>query len=67
MATKITVKSHGSIQVDGDFELIDQDGKKFDLKAKKTIWLCRCGFSKNKPFCDGTHKSQNFQSEIHAR
>ncbi|MDI6765975.1 MAG: CDGSH iron-sulfur domain-containing protein [Bacteroidota bacterium] len=67
MAAKITVKNHGSIQVEGDFELFDQDGKKFDLSGKQTIWLCRCGRSKNKPFCDGTHKAQNFQSEIHAQ
>lgn len=67
MTTKITVKNHGSIKVEGDFELYDQDGMKFDLSEKQTISLCRCGYSKNKPFCDGTHKAENFQSEIHAK
>jgi CDGSH-type Zn-finger protein len=64
MATKITVKNNGNIQVEGEFDLCDQGGNKFDLAGKKTIWLCRCGSSKNKPFCDGAHKTSGFQSEI---
>lgn len=67
MPTKLIVKSHGSIQVEGDFEVYDQDGRKFDLTGKQTIWLCRCGHSKNKPFCDGSHKAAGFQSEIKAK
>jgi CDGSH-type Zn-finger protein len=67
MATKITVKDHGSIQVEGEFEVYDLKGKKFDLAGKQTIYLCRCGHSKNKPFCDGSHKAGNFVSEINAK
>ena len=25
------------------------------IQARRTMALCRCGASKNKPFCDGTH------------
>jgi CDGSH-type Zn-finger protein len=28
---------------------------------KEKIFLCRCGGSNNKPFCDGTHKKIEFK------
>lgn len=65
--TKITVKSDGSIRIEGDFTLCDQDGNAFDLAGRTAISLCRCGHSQNKPFCDASHKRVGFQSEIHAR
>jgi CDGSH-type Zn-finger protein len=67
MATKITVKNNGSIRVEGEFELFDLSGKKFDLNGRTTVSLCRCGHSKDKPFCDGSHREVGFQSEITAR
>ena len=67
MAAKITVKNNGSIRVEGEFELFDLDGNKFDLAGRTTISLCHCGQSKDKPFCDHTHRDYNFQSEIKAR
>ncbi|MCL4513076.1 MAG: CDGSH iron-sulfur domain-containing protein [Candidatus Eremiobacteraeota bacterium] len=33
---------------------------------KDSTALCRCGHSKNKPFCDGTHKTAGFSSEVKA-
>ncbi len=66
MPTKITFRNNGSIKVEGDFELYDQDGNKFDLSGRTAIALCRCGHSNNKPFCDSTHKLIGFQSEIKA-
>jgi len=67
MSTKITVRTNGSIRVEGDFELLDKEGNKFDLGGREQIALCRCGHSKDKPFCDSTHKLIGFQSEIKAR
>jgi len=64
MPTKIVIKSNGSIKVEGDFEIFDQNGTKFDLAGRTAVSLCRCGLSNNKPFCDSTHKHHNFQSEI---
>lgn len=67
MPTKVTVKSNGSIHIEGDFELFDQNGGKFDLNGRTLIKLCRCGQSKNQPLCDSTHKTCGFQSEVVAR
>ena len=67
MSTKIIVKNNGSIKVEGDFELYDQNGGKFDLNGKERISLCRCRHSKDMPFCDKSHREIGFQSEVVAR
>ena len=64
--TKITVRNDGSIRVEGEFQMVDQDGKAFGLGGRTSIALCRCGQSQIKPFCDGAHKRVNFQSVIQA-
>jgi CDGSH-type Zn-finger protein len=66
MPTKITVRTNGSLRVEGDFEICDMDGNKYDLAGRTSISLCRCGQSKNKPFCDSTHKQIGFQAESKA-
>jgi CDGSH-type Zn-finger protein len=66
MATKITINNNASIKVEGDFEIFDAAGNKFDLQGKTAISLCRCGESARKPFCDGAHKTCGFVSEISA-
>lgn len=54
-ATKITVNNNGSLKLEGDFEFFDREGNKYDLGGREIISVCRCGLSKNKPFCDGSH------------
>jgi CDGSH-type Zn-finger protein len=66
-ATKITVRSNGSLRVEGDFVLVDADGNEFGLGGRTVISLCRCGLSQNKPFCDGQHKASCFDSICPAR
>ena len=60
--TKITVNSNGSLKVEGDFEIVDKQGAVYDLAGREIISICRCGQSKNKPFCDGSHK-EHFEHE----
>ena len=54
--TKITVNNNGSLKIEGEFELTDKNGGIYNLQGREIITLCRCGLSKNKPFCDGSHK-----------
>ena len=64
--TKLTVRNDGSVKVEGDFEVVDQEGKAFGLGGRANVALCRCGYSEMKPFCDGSHRKANFQSKIQA-
>ncbi len=66
-ATKITVRDNGPLLIEGDMEVLDAVGKAFGLAGRTTVSLCRCGHSENKPFCDGAHKRQGFQSACLAR
>ncbi|MEI7561297.1 MAG: CDGSH iron-sulfur domain-containing protein [Actinomycetes bacterium] len=60
MSEKVTmrVKPNGSIRVTGEVDFLDADGNV--LETKSDFSLCRCGHSKEKPFCDGSHKAANF-------
>lgn len=51
----------GPYLVRGEFEVLDQDGNRIDTR-RRTIALCRCGLSRIKPFCDGTHVSAGFRA-----
>ncbi|HEC44139.1 MAG TPA: CDGSH iron-sulfur domain-containing protein [Bacteroides sp.] len=48
------VLKNGPLQVSGDFKLLSMGGKV--IESGNPIFLCRCGGSKNKPFCDGSHR-----------
>jgi CDGSH-type Zn-finger protein len=57
----ITAYENGPLLVRGPFDLQDQDGNDIE-RRRKTIALCRCGRSRLKPFCDGTHKKIGFKA-----
>ncbi len=63
----IVCSKNGPLRISGNFVVKDGDGNSFDLSGRETISLCRCGGSENKPFCDGTHNRNRFQSEVLAR
>jgi CDGSH-type Zn-finger protein len=65
--TKVTVFTNGPLRVEGDFTVVDQEGKEFGLGGRSAITFCRCGHTANSPFCDGSHKRQNFVSPVEAR
>jgi CDGSH-type Zn-finger protein len=67
MATKVTVFNNGPLRLEGEFSICDANGNEFGLAGRGSIGLCRCGLSENKPFCDGNHNRQGFQSMVEAR
>jgi CDGSH-type Zn-finger protein len=66
-ATKVTIINNGPVRIEGDFEVVDQQGNPFGLAGRTAISLCRCGHTMNSPFCDGSHKRENFSSTTTAR
>jgi 3-phenylpropionate/trans-cinnamate dioxygenase ferredoxin subunit len=65
MALEMKATKDGPYLVTGDLEqldLRDGAGNPFDVAGKKRIFLCRCGASVTKPFCDGTHTKIGFQA-----
>ena len=51
----------GPLLLTGEFELVAASGR-VALRATKAA-LCRCGHSKNKPFCDGSHRAAGFTGD----
>jgi len=57
----IRTRENGPLVVTGPVKVIDHLGNEFVIPEGKTnIALCRCGMSKTRPFCDGSHKACNF-------
>lgn len=58
--SKVIIKAltDGPLEVAGEVEILDADGTL--IKDSEKSYLCRCGFSQKKPFCDGAHKREGF-------
>ena len=57
----VTAHANGPLHFDG---VVQISGEGHEGSARfRTPWLCRCGASKNKPFCDGSHKESGFEAE----
>jgi len=61
MQVRIKAHRNGPYEVAGGVELIDAEGAAYTLEDGP-VYLCRCGQSADKPFCDGTHKKAGFQA-----
>lgn len=57
---RITIVPDGPLKVEGGVPLQDSDGNPVETREGKPYYLCRCGASTNKPFCDGTHSKIGF-------
>lgn len=52
---------NGPLKLKGSLELVSGTGRTFDKVTQ--AFLCRCGQSQNKPFCDGSHKAAGFVAD----
>lgn len=53
-------KVSGPIWVRGGIQIESSDGSHYEVRNQVT--LCRCGQSRNKPFCDGTHAAKGYKA-----
>lgn len=61
---RIKVLKDGPVLVSGAaMELVDPQGNTIAIAEDKTVALCRCGASANKPYCDGSHKGCGFKGD----
>ena len=60
-STRITPYRDGPLLVRGDFRIEDQEGNELDA-GREVVALCRCGKSRIRPFCDGSHKLVDFRA-----
>ncbi len=58
---RITPYRDGPLLVRGPVELLDGHGEPIPTR-RSTVALCRCGKSRLRPFCDGTHKLVGFSA-----
>jgi CDGSH-type Zn-finger protein/uncharacterized Fe-S cluster protein YjdI len=55
---KVTPTKNGPLMVEGALEICSASGRTLSRETK--VWLCRCGHSLDKPYCDGSHKAAGF-------
>jgi CDGSH-type Zn-finger protein/uncharacterized Fe-S cluster protein YjdI len=54
-------KPNGPLHVAGSAEVVSGTGRTINRATE--LWLCRCGQSKNKPFCDSSHVAAGFKAD----
>lgn len=57
---EIVIIKNGPVMVKGALSIKHQDGRE---ENQQEVYLCRCGQSSNKPYCDGTHRKCGFKDE----
>ena len=56
---KVTIIENGPIVIESDEKISVSVGGEVEAKDGP-LFLCRCGESSNKPFCDSTHRKVKF-------
>lgn len=59
----ITVYPDGPYLIRGAYRIIDENGDEVEL-TRRTVALCRCGRSSQKPWCDSSHKLLKFRDPV---
>ncbi len=57
----VTPTRNGPLEVRGNLEVVSGTGRTVARLTK--TWLCRCGDSKKKPYCDGSHRANGFTAD----
>lgn len=64
MTITIKVNNNGPLMISAadvpSVQLVTADGTVIPMPEGKNVFLCRCGASTRKPFCDGGHKTSGF-------
>ncbi|ADB50110.1 CDGSH iron-sulfur domain-containing protein [Conexibacter woesei] len=64
---EIRVRDNGPYKITGPVRLVDPDGNEIPVSdPDRPIALCRCGQSRDKPFCDASHRASGFESCVRA-
>ena len=60
----IRCRESGPFVIQGPVRIVDHLGNEFAVPpGKDSVALCRCGHSKTKPFCDGSHRNSGFEAK----
>ena len=62
----IRVRDNGNLKVEGPVTILDGEGNPLPVPEGQAVFLCRCGQSKTKPFCDSSHRAAGFSSVVRA-
>ena len=62
----VTPRDNGPYRIGGPVILQDAGGGRWEIPEGKAAFLCRCGQSMDKPFCDGSHTTTGFESVVRA-
>ena len=58
---EVTPTKDGPLRVRGSLEIVSGTGRTIEKTTE--AWLCRCGASAKKPYCDGSHRKLGFVAE----